>query len=239
MPVRQIITYENPRLRKKSIKIKRIDADLQTLIDDMLDTMRAAEGIGLAAPQVGVLLRVIVMEYTEGDSDEINQVVLINPEISERQGEWLAEEGCLSIPGYTGTVPRAERVTVRGKDRHGKDVKLKAEGLFAHIVQHETDHLDGVLYIDYITDPDELKVVEPGSKKRRRRGAATEGAEPTEPAEGDQPDQGSAAVPSPPREGGLGSGGAPPVSAGGAMATASIWAEDPTREACCDICGHA
>jgi peptide deformylase len=167
--LRPIITYENPRLRKKSVKIKRIDAELQRLIDDMIDTMRAAEGIGLAAPQLGVLLRLIVCEYTEENSDEVHQTVLINPEITERQGEWMAEEGCLSIPGYVGTVPRAEFVAVRGKNRFGKDVRIKTDGLLAHILQHEIDHLDGVLYIDYLASPDDLRKVEPGKRRRRRK----------------------------------------------------------------------
>ena len=171
LAVRSIITYENPRLRKKSVKIKRIDAELQGLIDDLIDTMRAAEGIGLAAPQVGVLLRVIVAEYTD-EEDELQQTVLINPEITTRAGEWMAEEGCLSIPGYLGTVPRAESVTVKGKNRAGKDVRIKTDGTLAHILQHEIDHLDGVLYIDYLDSPDDLVKTEPPSRRRRRRRGA-------------------------------------------------------------------
>ena len=106
------------------------------------------------------------------------QTVLINPEITAREGEWMAEEGCLSVPGYVGSVPRALSVTVKGKDRNGKDVRIKTDGLLAHILQHEIDHLDGVLYIDYLDDLDELRKVEPGSRKRRgRRGANGEDAE--------------------------------------------------------------
>src|SRR3989475_12055279 len=114
MALREIVKYTDPRLRKKSIKVKRIDPPVQTLIDDMIDTMRSANGIGLAAPQVGVLLRVIVAEYMEDEDDELHQTVLINPEIHGKQGEWIAEEGCLSIPGYVAEVPRAESITVRG-----------------------------------------------------------------------------------------------------------------------------
>ncbi len=178
MAVRPILKFDNPRLRMKSVRVKRIDASIRSLIDDMIETMRSAEGIGLAAPQVGVLLRVIIAEYQEDDDEETNQTVLINPEITAREGEWMAEEGCLSVPGYVGSVPRAVSVTVKGKDRSGKDVRIKTDGLLAHILQHEIDHLDGVLYIDYLDDLDELRKVEPGSRKRRgRRGPDGEEAE--------------------------------------------------------------
>jgi len=168
--VRPILNFENPRLRMKSVRVKRVDSSIQTLIDDMIETMRSAEGIGLAAPQVGVLLRVIVAEYQEEDDEEAKQTVLVNPEIIEKRGEWMAEEGCLSVPGFVGTVARAESVTVKGKDRNGKDVRIKTDGILAHILQHEIDHLDGVLYIDYLDSLDELRKVEPGRKRRRRRG---------------------------------------------------------------------
>jgi len=167
--VRPILTYENSRLRMKAIKVKRIDAAIQNLIDDMIDTMRAAEGIGLAAPQIGVLLRVIVAEYVDEETEELHQTVLVNPEIVSKEGEWMAEEGCLSIPGYVGTVPRAVRVTVKGKNRSGKDIRIKTDGTLAHILQHEIDHLDGVLYIDYLKSLDELRKVEPGTRRRRRK----------------------------------------------------------------------
>jgi peptide deformylase len=162
----------------KSVRVKRVDASIRSLIDDMLETMRSAEGIGLAAPQVGVLVRVIVAEYQEEDDEEPKLTVLINPEITAKEGEWMAEEGCLSVPGFVGTVPRAVSVTVKGKDRKGKDVRIKADGLLAHIVQHEIDHLEGVLYIDYLDSLDELQKVEPGTRKRRGRGAEEDGAEP-------------------------------------------------------------
>ena len=176
MAVRPILKYDSPRLRMKSVRVKRIDPSIQSLIDDMIETMRSAEGIGLAAPQVGVLLRVIVAEYyEEEESEEPSQTVLINPEIVAKEGEWMAEEGCLSIPGYVGTVPRAERVTVKGRTRAGKDVRLKTNGILAHVLQHEIDHLDGVLYIDYLPSLDDLRKVEPGTRKRRgRRGAEDE-----------------------------------------------------------------
>ena len=178
MAVRPILKYDNPRLRMKSVRVKRIDASIQSLIDDMVETMRSAEGIGLAAPQVGVLLRVIVAEYQEEDEEEPRQTVLINPEIIATEGEWMAEEGCLSVPGYVGTVPRAISVTVKGKSRTGKDVRIKTDGILAHILQHEIDHLDGVLYIDYLQSLDDLQKVEPGSRKRRRRGPDEDNEEP-------------------------------------------------------------
>ena len=169
MPVLPILTWENPRLRMKSIKVKRIDASIQRLIDDMLETMRENEGQGLAAPQVGILLRLIVCEYVDDDTEELQQLILVNPEITAKEGEWMAEEGCLSIPGYWGTVPRAVSVSVRGKDRHGHDVKLKTDGRMAHVLQHEIDHLDGVLYIDYLKSLDELQKVDENKPRRRRR----------------------------------------------------------------------
>jgi len=153
----------------KSIRVKRIDASIRSLIDDMIETMRSAEGIGLAAPQVGVLLRVIVAEYPDEETEDLYQTVMVNPEIIAKEGEWMAEEGCLSIPGYVGTVPRAVSVMVKGKDRSGKAVRIKTDGMLAHILQHEIDHLNGVLYIDYLPSLDELRKVEPGTPTRRRR----------------------------------------------------------------------
>ena len=178
MAVRPILQYENARLRMKSVRVKRIDASIRSLIDDMIETMRSAEGIGLAAPQVGVLLRVIVAEYPDEETEDLHQTVMVNPEIIAKKGEWMAEEGCLSIPGYVGTVPRAVSVTVKGKARSGKDLRIKTDGMLAHILQHEIDHLNGVLYIDYLPSLDELRKVEPGTTaRRRRRRRAAEGDE--------------------------------------------------------------
>ncbi len=179
MAVREILTSENPRLRMRSVKVKNVDRSIQTLIDDMIDTMREAQGVGLAAPQIGVLLRVIVAEYADEETEELHQTVLINPEITSREGEWMAEEGCLSVPGYVGTVPRARKITVKGKDRTGRDVKIKTDGTLAHILQHEIDHLDGVLYIDYLDSLDDLREVERSTRRRRVR--RSEGAAEPEP----------------------------------------------------------
>jgi peptide deformylase len=177
LAVRPVLTYEDPRLRKKSIRVKRVDASIQTLIDDMLETMRESDGQGLAAPQIGVLLRVIVAEYVDEETEELHQLILLNPEITAKEGSWMADEGCLSVPGYWGTVPRAERVTVKAKDRHGKDLRLKLDGRMAHIVQHETDHLEGVLYFDYLKSMDELQKVESGARRRRRRWRTHDGSD--------------------------------------------------------------
>ena len=188
MSIRPVLTYENPRLRMKSIKVKRVDRSIQALVDDMIETMRSSEGVGLAAPQIGVLLRVVVAEWVEDDSEDVLQQVLINPEILSKDGEWMAEEGCLSVPGYVGTVPRAERIVVKGKDRSGKDVRLKIDGRLAHILQHEIDHLDGVLYIDYLKSMDELEKVEPAARRRRRRRAKPDQDVPDQDVDGDSTD---------------------------------------------------
>jgi peptide deformylase len=174
MTVRKIVTFEDPRLRKRSIRVKKVDQTIHTLINDMLETMREANGVGLAAPQIGILLRLLVAEFVDDETEEIQQQVLINPEITAREGEWMAEEGCLSIPGYVGTVPRAEKITVRGQDRDGKRIKINADGYLAHILQHEIDHLEGTLYVDYLEKGfDDLRLVEPGEKRRRRRAGAS------------------------------------------------------------------
>ena len=187
MAVRPILTLEDPRLRKKSIRVKRVDASIQGLIEDMLETMREGDGQGLAAPQIGVLLRVIVAEYVDEDTEDLHQMILVNPEITTREGSWMADEGCLSVPGYWGTVPRAERITVRAKDRHGKELRFKSDGRMAHILQHEIDHLDGVLYVDYLKSLDDLQKVESATKRRRRRWRTRDGSddmvEPTEPCD--------------------------------------------------------
>jgi peptide deformylase len=147
---------DKPVLRAKAKKVSRFDAYLEKLVNDMWETMRAAPGVGLAAPQIGESIRVLVAEY------EDEQVALVNPEIIKRSDdEVLGPEGCLSIPGYIGEdVPRAKAVTVKARDPRGKEVRIKAEDWFARILQHEIDHLDGILYIDHIA-PDKVREVEP------------------------------------------------------------------------------
>lgn len=173
MAVKEIVTSEHPVLRQKAKKLKKVDVSTQKLIDDMLDSMHEARGLGLAAPQIGVSLRVIVIEMPE-DEDETDetvealprnkrkveysgeQYVLINPEIVKMEGEQFGEEGCLSIPGYVGMIRRADKVTVKGLDRKGKEIKVKGEGLLARALQHEVDHLNGVLYTDLLEKPEDL-----------------------------------------------------------------------------------
>ncbi len=154
MALRKILTMDYPVLRAKAKKISRFDPWLDRLVQDMWDTMREAPGVGLAAPQIGESVRVLVAEYEE------NKVALVNPEIVKTsEDRELATEGCLSIPGYVGdNVPRSLAVTVKARDPKGKEVRIKAEGWFARILQHEIDHLNGVLYIDLI-DPKDVRPV--------------------------------------------------------------------------------
>ncbi|HNZ16467.1 MAG: peptide deformylase [Anaerolineaceae bacterium] len=151
MAILDIVTFPTPSLRLKSKKVSKFDAELQTLIDNMFETMRAAPGVGLAAPQIGQSIRLVVVEYKE-DGDENakpRKYVLVNPEIIKRSEEKVTDiEGCLSVPGLAGKVERHEAITVRAKNRFGKPLKIDAEGWLARIFQHEIDHLDGVLYID-------------------------------------------------------------------------------------------
>ncbi len=158
MAIRTIYTSEQPVLRTKAKKVKKIDASTQKLIDDMIETMKDAPGVGLAAPQVGVSLRVLVVETPEDEDDPQGgtQLQLINPEILKMDGEQVGEEGCLSIPGYVGIVKRAHDVTVKALNRKGKEVKVKARGYLARILQHEIDHLDGVLFTDRLESPSHL-----------------------------------------------------------------------------------
>jgi peptide deformylase len=152
MTIREIVTLPNKILRQKARKVTSFDAELQTLIDDMVDTMRAAPGVGLAAPQVDVPLRVIVVEFSEDPEDEETPpklYTLVNPEIARASAEEeLGTEGCLSIPGIVGDVERPLTVTVKGLNRRGQSVKIKAGGWLARIFQHEVDHLNGVLFVD-------------------------------------------------------------------------------------------
>ena len=156
MAILSILTLPEPILRQKSKRVRTIDGSVRKLADDMIETMHAASGVGLAAPQVGVPLRVIVI----GLPDE-EDFVLINPEIVRRSGERLVTEGCLSIPGYFGEIKRAQRVTVKGKDLSGKEVRIKAGELLAQALEHEIDHINGVLYIDHLESDEKLHRIEP------------------------------------------------------------------------------
>jgi peptide deformylase len=155
MTILKIVTLPEPVLRRKARPITRFDAALQTLIDNMIETMREAPGVGLAAPQVGISDRLIVVEYPEDDEIEDapkKLFVVINPEIKSRSTEVeMGIEGCLSIPGLHGEVERALTVGVKGFTRHGQPVKIKARGWLARIFQHEVDHLDGIVFTDIAT----------------------------------------------------------------------------------------
>jgi len=151
MAVRAIRVLPDPVLRQKAKKVTKIDKSVQRLIDDMIETMRAAPGVGLAAPQIGVPLRVAVIEIP---GDEV--MVLINPEIVKKQGERLVQEGCLSIPGYQGEVKRSVWVKVKAQDRQGRNIRLKGEELLAQALEHEIDHINGVLYVDRVEGADKL-----------------------------------------------------------------------------------
>jgi peptide deformylase len=150
MVIRRILTAEEPILRERAKKVTQFDASLHRLLDDMLETMRDAPGIGLAANQVGVPLQVAVIELEEKVTE------LINPQIVRSSGEIVDWEGCLSVPGFVAEIKRAEKVTVKARDRHGKEFRVKGEELFARALQHEIDHLNGVLYIDYLESLEEL-----------------------------------------------------------------------------------
>src|ERR671935_190690 len=151
--IRPILVVGNPVLRQKAKKVSKIDKPLQKLIDDMIETMKVAPGVGLAAPQIGVPLRLAVIDV----DDKIT--VIVNPEVIKRTGEVELDEGCLSVPGFWGRLNRAERVSVKALDRSGKELRIRdAEGLFAQALQHEIDHLDGYLYIDRMDTLDRLEL---------------------------------------------------------------------------------
>jgi peptide deformylase len=163
MAVRPIVLANDPMLRRKSKKVKDFGQALQVLIDDMVETMQAANGAGLAAPQIGVLERVIVVQLPEDEEDPQSGKLfaLCNPQIVRADGEEEGDEGCLCLPGYAGEVKRATSVTVKAQDRRGRKVRIKAEGFLARVFQHEVDHLDGILYIDRVESPDKIRRIAP------------------------------------------------------------------------------
>ena len=167
----EILTVHNPEqhkiLRSRSRKVQQVTQKLVALAEEMLETMREANGVGLAAPQVGVSQRLFVVELPEDEeNDQPRQTfVLFNPEIVKSSGEQIGYEGCLSIPGYVGEVARHEQITVKGLNEKGQPVRHKAAGYLARVFQHEIDHLDGILYIDRLTDPDTFRPVEVGQEE--------------------------------------------------------------------------
>jgi peptide deformylase len=157
MAVRPIRILPDPVLRKKTRRVSTIDKSIKKLVADMRETLHADVGrVGLAAPQVGVSLRVTVIGIPEEED-----IILINAEIVRRKGQRLVSEGCLSIPGYVGQLYRAESVTAKGLDLDGKEIRIKGEGLLAQALEHEIDHLNGILYIDRLENKDSLRKIEP------------------------------------------------------------------------------
>jgi len=165
----EIVTVDSPKaaiLRRKARPVGKVTAQVRALIDEMVAAMRRANGVGLAAPQVGVGQRVFVAEVDE------RLHVVVDPQIVRMEGEETGTEGCLSIPGVVADVPRARRVVLKGKNRRGRGITLEAEGLLARVIQHEVDHLDGVLFLDRVVDRSTIREV-----------SATTEVEPAEPAE--------------------------------------------------------
>ena len=154
MAIHNVITSENPILRQKAKKVHRFDSSISKLIEDMFETMHAAHGVGLAAPQIAISVRIFVAEF------EDRKIAMVNPEIVKAEGEDLGTEGCLSIPGYVGdNIRRATTVVVKGQDARGKNIRVRAEGWLARILQHEIDHLDGILFLDRLDSPEDLREV--------------------------------------------------------------------------------
>ena len=153
MAIREIRTYPDPVLRNKTARVETIDNSLERLIEDMIATMHAAPGVGLAANQVGIALQLAVIDLSSRENEEQRHplIVIINPEILSMEGSITEEEGCLSIPDYSEKVKRAARVKVRAQDRKGNVFEIEAEGLLAKALQHEIDHLNGLLFIDHLS----------------------------------------------------------------------------------------
>jgi peptide deformylase len=162
MATLKVITEGDPRLRQKAVKVRRVDEEIRRLLRDMRESMKDEKGVGLAAPQVGILRRVIVIGIPEGlehDDDPEVTMSLVNPEIVRSSGRQVGPEACLSIPDWYGDVPRAMNVTVKARDEDDREVRVKASGYLARILQHEIDHLDGILFIDRVEDRSTLQHV--------------------------------------------------------------------------------
>jgi len=181
MALRQIIFTDNPTLRQKSRRVKKVTPEIEKLAEDMFETMREADGVGLAAVQVAVPWRLIVVEIPDDldNPDAGTSLALLNPELARLSDEMEEGiEGCLSVPGWVGQVERHVSVTVKGMDLQGKKVRLRADGYLARVLQHEIDHLDGVLFIDRT---DEVWAVEEGQEEAIEAEYAAGGGEPAAP----------------------------------------------------------
>lgn len=165
MAIRQILQYPDPRLHKKAAPVALVDDAIRTLVQDMAETMYAAPGIGLAATQIDVHLQVITIDVSD-TRDQLQ--VFINPEILERSGVSVFEEGCLSVPGIFERVQRAERVTVRALDQYGKSFTLEADGLLAVCIQHEMDHLQGKVFVEYLSRLKQTRILAKLRKQQRK-----------------------------------------------------------------------
>jgi peptide deformylase len=151
MAVKKIITYPHPVLRQKTKEVTVFDDDLRQLVADMIETMYAAPGVGLAANQIGVSLQVVVIDITAGKEEKKQQCVYVNPEILQGEGTQVGEEGCLSVVDFSADVKRFKKIKVRAQDLDGNTEEFEAEDRFARIIQHEVDHLNGILFIDHIS----------------------------------------------------------------------------------------
>lgn len=163
MARRKVVQYPSDVLRQRCRKVTKVDGSIQRLIDDMAETLTSEHGVGLAAPQVGELWRVVTIQLPEDEEDPHagKLIVMINPEIVKAEDDdWEPDEGCLSLPGYVANVRRYYRVTAKALDRRGKEFRIKGEGLLAQAIQHEIDHLNGILFIDHLDGPDQLRKID-------------------------------------------------------------------------------
>ena len=177
MGLRRIRLVGDPVLRNKARTVTRFNDNLRALVEDMSETMREANGVGLAAPQVGIMERVIVVETPEDEEEPGSGWLhaIVNPEVVRASKDQVdGIEGCLSIPGYVGEVTRHEAVTVKGQDLQGRRFRIKAQGFLARVLQHEIDHLEGVLFIDQLTAPDRVWRVEEGQEEQAEAHSTTE-----------------------------------------------------------------
>ena len=163
MAIREILLADNSLLRQKAKRVRKFDASLRALVEDMVETMHATNGVGLAAPQIGVPLRLFVAQLPDDYEDPLagQLLVFFNPEIVKATGEEEGEEGCLCLPGYVGGVVRATEVTIKGQDEWGRRKRLHAQGFLARVLQHEIDHLNGILYVDRLASPEKLRRLPP------------------------------------------------------------------------------
>jgi len=174
-----ILEYPDPRLRTVAQPVESVDDELRTLVDDMLETMYASKGIGLAATQVNIHRRLLVADVSEGQDEPM---VFINPEVISREEVDIHQEGCLSVPGIYDDVERAQRIRVKALGRDGQPFEMDAEGLLAICIQHEIDHLDGKLFVDYLSELKRQRIRKKLEKERKLRGSAQAPVRPTAPA---------------------------------------------------------